>query len=251
MIRISSKVATKARGIIRRSSLAATVAFQPSLNSIYARSTYAHHVLSFSQEGEDLMLDRFFPNENSGFYVDVGAHHPSRFSNTYRLYLKGWSGINIEPSERYIADFKRMRPRDIHVQSLVSDFSGDLEFVDFSEGAMSGIQKTLPTGRQDSNLVRSVQMLRPRTLTDIVQESLPKGLNIDLLTIDVEGHEMGVLRSNDWTLHRPRVIIVEDVDFARVPLQELLNKSDIHRYLSDQGYILRSKLDYSTIYAVK
>lgn len=38
---------------------------------------------SFSQEGEDLVLSRFFDGQESGFYIEVGAHHPFRFSNTY------------------------------------------------------------------------------------------------------------------------------------------------------------------------
>lgn len=40
------------------------------------------HQRSWSQEGEDLILRRIFENKNTGFYVDVGAHHPKRFSNT-------------------------------------------------------------------------------------------------------------------------------------------------------------------------
>jgi hypothetical protein len=51
----------------------------------------------YSQEGEDLIASRLFPNQSTGFYVDIGAHHPTRFSNTYLLYTKGWRGINIDP----------------------------------------------------------------------------------------------------------------------------------------------------------
>ena len=48
---------------------------------------------SFSQEGEDLILKRLFdhlkPNDK-GFYIDIGAHHPVRFSNTYLFYRKNF-----------------------------------------------------------------------------------------------------------------------------------------------------------------
>ena len=54
---------------------------------------------SFSQEGEDLLIDRMFDGQSVGFYVDVGAHHPTRFSNTYLLYLRGWRGINIDATQ--------------------------------------------------------------------------------------------------------------------------------------------------------
>ena len=51
---------------------------------------------SFSQEGEDLVLARIFEGKKNGFYVDIGAHHPTRFSNTHYFYRRGWSGINID-----------------------------------------------------------------------------------------------------------------------------------------------------------
>ena len=41
--------------------------------------------LYWSQEGEDILLQRIFGNRNNGFYVDVGAHHSSKFSNTFKL----------------------------------------------------------------------------------------------------------------------------------------------------------------------
>ena len=54
-------------------------------------------VRSYSQEGEDMILRRIFGDKRLGFYVDVGAHDPRRFSNTYYFYKRGWRGINIEP----------------------------------------------------------------------------------------------------------------------------------------------------------
>ena len=43
--------------------------------------------ISFSQEGEDLVLQRLIGIKSNGFYVDIGAHHPYRFSNTYKFYI--------------------------------------------------------------------------------------------------------------------------------------------------------------------
>ena len=56
--------------------------------------------ISFSQYGEDILLRDLFRTElmelDSGFYVDVGAFHPFRFSNTAFLYIMGWNGLNID-----------------------------------------------------------------------------------------------------------------------------------------------------------
>lgn len=48
--------------------------------------------LYFSQEGDI----RLFNDSSSGIYVDIGAHHPFRFSNTYVFYKRGWRGINVD-----------------------------------------------------------------------------------------------------------------------------------------------------------
>ena len=76
---------------------------------------------SFAQEGEDMILKRIFEGVRSGFYIDIGAFHPSKFSNTYYFYLRGWSGINIDPQPGVKSLFDKMRPRDINLELAISD----------------------------------------------------------------------------------------------------------------------------------
>jgi len=68
----------------------------------------------YSQGAEDIILASIFGNREKGFWVDVGAHHPQRFSNTYLFSLKGWTGINIDALPGSMAIFKKMRPNDIN-----------------------------------------------------------------------------------------------------------------------------------------
>ena len=70
----------------------------------------------FSQNGEDLILNRLLENKSNGFFVDVGAHHPVRFSNTYLSYLNGWNGINIDAMPNSMMIFDKIRPRDINIE---------------------------------------------------------------------------------------------------------------------------------------
>jgi hypothetical protein len=67
-----------------------------------------------------MLLERFLVDMSCGFYVDVGAHHAMRFSNNYRLYQKGWMGLNIDANPGSMAVFKRLHPRDINVEVAVS-----------------------------------------------------------------------------------------------------------------------------------
>src|SRR5437868_6288327 len=85
-----------------------------------------HVVMSYSQDGEDLVLSRFLSSENKGFYVDVGAHHPTRFSNTYFFYKKGWRGINIDAMPGSMIAFDKMRPRDTNVEAAISDNDSEI-----------------------------------------------------------------------------------------------------------------------------
>ena len=106
------------------------------------RNPDAH--VSFSQYGlKDLillpMLKRYGRLEG-GFYVDVGAFHPFRFSNTALLHLhKGWCGVNIDASPEAIALFNVHRPNDINILAAVSDEETELEFVTFNKGNVNSL----------------------------------------------------------------------------------------------------------------
>ena len=78
-------------------------------------------VRSWSQEGEDMILHRIFGGKKSGFYVDVGAHHPKRFSNTYFFYCHGWRGINIDAMPGRMKLFNQWRPKDINLEMGVAE----------------------------------------------------------------------------------------------------------------------------------
>src|SRR5271166_7015278 len=82
--------------------------------------------LAYSQDGEDMILRRLLAGQKSGFYVDVGAHHPYRFSNTCYFYRQGWRGINVDTNPDAIEAFRRDRPSDINVCVGVSDTAGEL-----------------------------------------------------------------------------------------------------------------------------
>lgn len=66
--------------------------------------------IHFSQFGEDIVItELLLRRKPKGFYVDVGAHHPERFSNTRLLSLVGWTGVNIDAHKESIDLFKHRR----------------------------------------------------------------------------------------------------------------------------------------------
>jgi FkbM family methyltransferase len=175
------------------------------------RDPYA--VPSYAQEGEDLVLRRLFEDRHTGFFVDVGAHHPRRFSNTYLFYRAGWRGINVEPNPDLTPLFGRERSRDITLELGVSDVPGVLTYYRFNDAALNTFDATLARERDGLRGYRIVGTAEVRVgrLDDILAEHLPAGTSIDFLTVDAEGHDVRVLRSNDWDRFRPEVVLAESL----------------------------------------
>lgn len=90
---------------------------------------YHSYAPSFSSAGEDMILRHIIGSDKrNGFFVDVGAYHPTLFSNTYFFYLNGWRGINIEARPGSKALFDRVRPRDTNLELGISRNRGELTY---------------------------------------------------------------------------------------------------------------------------
>lgn len=183
---------------------------------------------SFSQEGEDLLLKRIFEHKKNGFYIDVGAHHPFRFSNTYLFYKKGWKGINLDAMPNSMKIFEKYRPRDINLEIPVGKDGEKLVYYIFNEPALNTFDKNrieAIVSKSVYTLIREME-IQIRSLKSILDEYLPKGQNIDFMSIDVEGLDFEVLKSNDWKKYRPEILLVESLGGGGV-LMTLLNPRSI------------------------
>ena len=164
----------------------------------------------YGQEGEDLVIDSLLGKKKKGFFVDVGAYHPVRISNTFRFYKRGWSGINIDPVKENIDLFKKHRKRDINLQVAISDVEGVLDFFEYgSDGSGSSVSKEYNEAMKSQG-AKPLKVSKVRTvkLSRILDEYVG-GRHIDLLTIDTEGHDLEVLKSSDWVKYKPTVICLE------------------------------------------
>jgi FkbM family methyltransferase len=201
---------------------------------------------SYSQEGEDLVAARLLGDKpGGGFYVDVGAHHPIRHSNTYLFYRRGWRGINIDAAPGSMAEFRRVRPRDINIESLVASDPAPRRFYVFNEPALNTASRELARQRPAENAQFRIEQeieLRPRTLAALLDEFLPPGTAIDLMSVDVEGLDLDVLRSNDWERYRPRLLLVEMLTTELADIAA----HDIARFLHERQYRPIAKL-YNTV----
>ena len=181
---------------------------------IYIKNVFRLYATkSFSQEGEDLLLKRIFEHKKNGFYIDVGAHHPFRFSNTYLFYKKGWKGINLDAMPNSMKIFEKYRPRDINLEIPVGKDGEKLVYYIFNEPALNTFDKNrieAIVSKSVYTLIREME-IQIRSLKSILDEYLPKGQNIDFMSIDVEGLDFEVLKSNDWKKYRPEILLVESL----------------------------------------
>jgi FkbM family methyltransferase len=162
-------------------------------------------MVSYAQNGEDVVLARVFGARDDGFYLDVGAFTPERGSVTKHFYDMGWHGINVEPARGAFEELLRARPRDINLNVCVSDRAGSAVFYESVEPERSTLSAAIAMVAPDlSFAARTVQV---RTLAEICAEHAPD--RIDFLKIDVEGHEAEVIAGADWDRWRPVVLVVE------------------------------------------
>ncbi|MBM4230129.1 MAG: FkbM family methyltransferase [Gammaproteobacteria bacterium] len=186
-----------------------------------------------------MVLSRIFEKKSNGFYVDVGAHHPKRFSNTYLFYRKGWRGINIDAMPGSMREFKEWRCRDINLELGVAKERGVLDYYVFNEPALNGFSTELSEERNSAENdyhVREIIKVEVKPLREILAEYL-EGRAIDFLSVDVEGFDLDVLRSNDWSAYRPQIVLAECLKFSL----HNLHRDPVVHFMREQDYDVYSK----------
>jgi FkbM family methyltransferase len=192
---------------------------------------------SFSACGEDAILNYLFKKKCRGYYIDIGAFEPVFNSNTYLFYLKGWSGINIDANPANVYELKKIRPRDINIEAAISDREEILSYYEVTgSSSMNTFSLDFIKERAITSIKKEIKM-KTRRLEDILDIYLPRGQEIDFMTIDVEGFEIKVLRSNNWTKYRAKVILLESLERMDCGKFDL----EIIEYLNQRNYKIITK----------
>lgn len=202
--------------------------------------------IHYSQSGEDVILAALL-RQDAGFYVDVGANHPKRYSNTALLYQQGWRGINIDPNPYSIALFNHARPRDINIAAGVARTKGLLPFYQFSDPAYNTFSKQVADALKEKRWLRMLSdaPMPVLPLVSILEEHLPHGQHIDVMNIDVEGLDLEVLESNDWERFAPTYIAIEAHGFT----PGAPTSHPVYEFLTRRGYVLRAFTGLTLIFS--
>ena len=158
---------------------------------------------SYSQLNEDNVIDWLTGYKEKGSYIDIGGFNPDEINNTKLFYEKGWRGINVEPDPKAYELFLKRRPEDINLNTAIGE--GEMTYYE-NEGDISG-NTFIPELAESRGLTKKGRTIKLTPLQDIFTKN---NINkVDFMSIDVEGFEDEVLKSNDWTKFKADVICLE------------------------------------------
>lgn len=187
--------------------------------------------LSYSQSGEDMILDTIFGNIKDGFYVDIGANNPYVQSNTYFFYKKGWKGINVDALPGTKRMFDKARPRDINIEAGIDNKENEIRYFMFKSSFYNTFNELEAERKKQIIPFKGVKTIKTILLSSLLDQY--KVTNIDYLSVDVEGFDLNVLQSNDWNKWRPKIIITE---FFSEGLDQIF-QDPVFLYLKSKDYI--------------
>ena len=197
----------------------------------------------YSKNGEDQYLKRIFKNQKKGIYLDVGAYHPYRASNTCLLYKKGWSGINVDISKESIDLFNIARPNDINLNIAIGDKNKVQTFYYKKQRhPMNTLNKEFAENyfyKKKTRIKKSKIMTR--TFNYLVNDIK----NIDLLDIDVEGNEYEVIKKINFKKVSFKIILIERTHFNKKTIN---NNKKINQLLLKENYKYVKSFGETNIY---
>lgn len=212
--------------------------------------------ISYAQNLEDIMLYRVFEKMDRGFYIDIGANHPTQDSVTKLFYENGWAGINVEPEEEYFKLLQAERENDININAAITSSGEQVEFFISEVRGWSTTDKNSLSGLEEKGSLRAKKIVSAMSLDKLFEEYVEQ--DVHFLKIDVEGAEKDVLESFSFNRVRPWIIVVEatmpttKIDVSHAWENILINHNYIFAYFDglNKFYIAQEHSELSDHFSV-
>jgi len=224
------------------------------LNKIYLY--YNIYVRNFnfffksSQFGEDKKIIKLF--KEKGFYLDLGCFHTIKNNNTYLMYKLGWKGLNIDLNPLSIDLFKIARPNDTNICSAISKKRGFKNlYFDHELSTLNTLEKkhTLFLNKLFGIKKFKKKKVKTENINYLLKKNKVK--KIDFFNIDIEGHELIVLKSLDFNYFDIRVICIEIINYNAFVKNLKSNKNEIVNLLKKKKYVLKFKSEINYVFVKK
>lgn len=203
---------------------------------------------SYAQCGEDILISNalYAIGVKNPTYIDIGANHPWKLSNTAYFYRVGFRGINIEPNPNLIAAFNVERHADINLNIGISKESGNLNFYIMNDDTLSTFSKTDAENFVSHGFaITDIKKIETLSIRDVI-DKYSNGVFPDLLNIDVEGFEKEILEGIDFKLNYPKIICVETADYS--PNGKGKKRVELMNLIESNGYYLYADTNLNSIY---
>jgi FkbM family methyltransferase len=219
------------------------------VNDFYLKTTKYEQYHGEIQQGKyvDEILASYFPAGYKGTFFDIGAYEAINISNSYHFEMNGWKTYCFEANTLLISDLKSKRTN-------VFNYAVSNENKDFCEfnvvkgvwgggslmAGLSAIDLDADYMNRFSDGIKEIIKIKvpQKTLNNVIETEISDLIEIDIMSIDVEGGELNVLKGLDLNKYKPKILVIENV----------FNKSDIYDYLKNYSYILDKHIDYNQYY---
>ena len=191
---------------------------------------------TYSQNGEDIFIIKFFKNKTNGIYVDLGAFHPTRHSNTQKLYSLGWVGTNIDLNPYAIDLFNIVRKRDRNILAALAPKSYKTEV--FFESYFSTTNTLISEHKKKFHKNKKNEMnyfIKTKTFDQLIKKKF------DFLNIDLEGMDFKVLKTINLKKYSPKIICIEILKN-----KELIK---VKKYFNEKNYKMIGKKNISYFFS--
>ncbi len=207
---------------------------------------------SCSQAGEDQLIRYLFYSclgNEQPTYLDIGANHPFSCNNTYYFYSRGSSGVCVEPDPAFFSLLKKYRKRDTVLQAGVGLYNRTEADLYVFPGRCAGwntfSKEEAEIRVKDSGVqIEKVVKVPMININDLIAKHFTSCPN--LISIDVEGLDLEILQSIDFSKYKPEVICVESITFSTNNREEKI--SAIPEFMRSQGYFAFGDTHVNTIF---
>ena len=200
---------------------------------------------SFSQSGEDMICEyvlKFLRTDISRVnYLDLGANHAKELSNTYKFYKMGGRGVLVEANPELIPELTENRKGDVILNNVIvpSDEAsgGSTDFYVLSGDGLSTLDYESAVSACKANpaiTIKQKYSVSTVTVSEILDRYFKDGM--DILNIDLEGIEYKILKEFDFSKIRPKIILLESIEYRPYLVTEKSLSQDAAALLKANNY---------------
>lgn len=207
--------------------------------------------VSFSQSGEDIIIEYLFGLRkiDKPTYLDIGAYHPVAANNTYKFFLKGAKGVNIDANPAAIENFIVTRPTDINLNIGIGKSEGEFDFYIMEDAALNTFSLEEKTSLEKmSNRLKEVKKIKMVPVNNVLKEYFDNR-SPDLISIDAEGVDFDIVKSLDFNKYAPKVICIESINYT--PDGTGTKRLDLCKFIEQVGFFEYANTNINSIFVNK